>query len=205
MQRRRICTCWRRLNPVISAGSSTSVGSCTPSVSTGEHPQTVRESLPDLTVNPVGRGVDQPLTNLISEGQPVWPDNHQQHATGPQPTQQDLNEIRPHRDRPRVQNTRSFPKRCRQLPVDQGCAGQAVLTPIVDEHPTHRIIPSSPPRRSVVTRPGTALAVSALGVLTRTTPSVALTGCLAVRRPSCESDLPRCTTQTARSLRSLAT
>ena len=145
MQRRRICTCWRRLNPVISAGSSTSVGSCTPSVSTGEHPQTVRESLPDLTVNPVGRGVDQPLTNLISEGQPVWPDNHQQHATGPQPTQQDLNEIRPHRDRPRVQNTRSFPKRCRQLPVDQGCAGQAVLTPIVDEHPTHRIIPSSPP------------------------------------------------------------
>ena len=51
-----------------------------------DHPQTVRESLPDLAVDPIGRGVYQPLTSLIAEAQPVWADDHQQHAAGPQPT-----------------------------------------------------------------------------------------------------------------------
>src|SRR5215475_87001 len=92
------------------------------------------ERLGDLPPSPVLRIINPALAGRIGQGQPAWPNHHQQHTASPQPSLQLLNEIHTRWNGPGVQEDPILAEPRRQLSIDQRCGGLAVRTAIVDEY-----------------------------------------------------------------------
>src|SRR5262249_26232618 len=106
-----------------------------------DHADSCRERRHQLTPDPITRIIDPTATTRTGHHKPPDADHRQDHPRVPHLIQKVLHEIRPGRDRRAVQEHYLRTETPGQLRIQQRSVAVAVLTPIVDEHPSRHHYP----------------------------------------------------------------